>query len=209
MTSVPAAASDPARRGDDRFLWGFPLFAVGCEIFLAVLSYLDRINGGAFFVMLSFFLLIALVMAVVALVGIVALIKGKLKRAASLLLAPFIIASPFLLPILPYENFAFDWLRFVFTKERYAQVIDHMPPAERASRIVFFDWGEAGFVGTSNNEYWLVYDESGEIALPPQKRSRDWQERTNKKYLSFSDEKCLAKVYRLSGHYYSASVICP
>jgi hypothetical protein len=200
--------ASPVPQDADRFLWGFPLFAIGCEIFLAVLNYLERINGGALTVMLSFFVLIALGMTVVALVGIVALIKGKFKRAASLLLAPFIVASPLLLPILPYEDFAFDWLRFLFTKEKYAQVIDRMSPAERASRIVFFDWGATGFAGIANSAYWLVYDESGEIALPEQKRSRAWQERVNKEKPNFSGEKCPAVIYRLSGHYYSAITPC-
>jgi hypothetical protein len=205
------AVSDAIHRSDDRFLWGFPLFAIGCEIFLATLNYLERINGGfAFIVTLLFFALIALGMAVVALAGIVALAKGRFKRASSLLFAPLIIASPFLFPILSYQEFAFDWLRFLVTKEKYTQVIDHMSPAERASRIVSFGWGETGFAGIATTHYSLVYDESGEIAVPEQERSQAWKDKAEKERLYSSDEQCLpAVVHRLSGHYYSVVMYCP
>jgi hypothetical protein len=195
--------------GDDRFLWGFPLFAAGCEVFLATLNYLERVNHGTFLVMLLFFALIALGMTVVAFVGIVALIKRRFKRAAALLLAPFIVASPFLLPILPYEDFAFDWLRFLFTKEKYAEVIEQMPSSDRVPRIVFFDWGREGLAVTATSEYWLVYDESGEIALPDKERSQAWKDRAKKEKLYFSDDKCLTVTRRLSGHYYSVATHCP
>jgi len=46
---ISVAPSDSVRRSDDRFLWGFPLFAVGCEIFVSALNYLERIHGGSFF----------------------------------------------------------------------------------------------------------------------------------------------------------------
>ncbi|MBV8755389.1 MAG: hypothetical protein JO328_21255 [Hyphomicrobiales bacterium] len=162
-----------------------------------------------FFAMLPFFILIALIMAVTALVGLVALIKGKFKRAASLLLAPFIVASPFLFPVLSYQDFAFDWLRFLFTKEHYAQVIGQMSPAERASRIVPFGWGEEGFAGIGNAHFLIVYDESGEIALPEQERSQAWKARAEKDKLYFDDQNCLVVIGRLSGHYYSVAERCP
>jgi hypothetical protein len=208
---ITTAEVDVVDRGDDRFLWGFPLFAIGCEIFLAALSYLERVDG-SFIVTLSFFFLIALGMTVVALVGIVALIKNKFKRAASLLLASFIVASPFLFPVAPYEEFAFDWLRFLSTKEKYVQVIDRMSPAERASRIVSFDWGEEelALAAIAISHHRIVYDESGEIALPEQERSQAWKARAERDRFYFSrDEKCLVVIRRLDGHYYSVAKRCP
>src|SRR5262249_896894 len=159
-------------RSDDAFLWRFPLFALCCEIVLAALDYLERMTGGAF--VFAFFLLVwgALGMLISALLGIVALVKGKIKRAAALLLAPFIIASPFIFTILPYEDIGFDLVRFHLTRSRYTEVIDALSPSERASRILFFDWGKEGLAVTATTEYWLVYDESGEISLPVEKRSQ-------------------------------------
>jgi hypothetical protein len=158
MTSIE---SDPAtqlpsaipRKSVDRFLWGFPLFALGCEAFLVALNYLERING-SFIVTLLFFALIVLIMLVIALVGIVALLKGRFKCAAALLLAPCMILAPFLFPILRYEEFALDFIRFQLTKGTYAEVVDKLSPAERASRILFFDWGSEGLAGISgSSEY--------------------------------------------------------
>ena len=196
-------------RTSDRFLWGFPLFALGCEVFLAALNYFERITAGSFFVMLLFLALIVLMILVIALAGIVALLRGRFKCAAALLLAPFMIAAPFLFPILRYEEFFFDLIRFHFTKGAYVEIVDKLSPAERASRILFFDWGHAGYVGSSGSDYWLVYDESGEIALPEEERSQSWKDRANKEKRYFSDEKCLAEAHRLGGHYYSAAMRCP
>jgi len=190
----------------DRFLWAFPLLALCCGIGLAALEYLERISGGS--LVLALFLLILIVLAML-IMGILALLRGKFKRAVALLLAPFIIAAPLLFPILRYEEVAFDLIRFNFTKARYATVVDKLPPAERASRILFFSWGKEGLAVTATNEYWLVYDESGEIALPVEERSQSWKERAIKEKGYFSDENCLAEAYRLSGHYYSAAVRCP
>jgi hypothetical protein len=197
------------RRSVDRFLWGFPVFALGCEVFLAALKYLERING-SFIVTLLYFALVLLIMLAIALAGIIALIGGGYKRAAALLLAPLIVAAPFLFPILRYEEFVFDLIRFHFTKGTYAEVVDKLSPAERASRILFFDWGKEGLAGISgSSEYWLVYDESGEIALMVEERSQAWKDRANKEKGYFSDEKCLAEARRLGGHYYSAAMRCP
>jgi hypothetical protein len=212
VESHPAARQPSAIGGksDDRFLWGFPLFALCYEVFLAALTYLNRIQGGLFFVMLLFLALVALIMLVIAVVGVVALLRGRFKRAAALLLAPFIIAAPlFLFAILRYEDMAFDLIRFHFTKGTYAEVVDALSPAERASRILFFDWGEEGFAASAGSYYWLVYDESGEIALPVEERSQSWKQRADKEKRYFSDEKCVAKARRLSGHYYSAAMHCP
>jgi len=193
----------------DRFLWGFPLFALCYEIFLAALAYIERISGGSLFLALFFLILIALPMVVVALVGIVALIRGRFKHAAALLLSPLIIASPFLFPILPYEDFAFDLIRFHLTKARYAEVIDKLSPTERASRILFFDWGTVGLAVTSTTYYWLVYDQSREIARPVEGRSQFWKDRVAREKPYFSEEKCWAEARRLSGYYYSVSMTCP
>jgi hypothetical protein len=206
------AAQQPSTIGgqsDDRFLWRFPLFALGCEIGLAALTYLERISGGSLVLALFLLIFIVLGMLVIAGAGIVALFRAKFKRAAALLLAPFIIAAPLLFPILRYEEVAFDLIRFHLTKARYAEVIDKLSPAERASRILFFDWGKEGVAVSASTEYSLVYDESGEIALPIEERSQSWKDRASREKRYFSDENCLAQAYRLSGNYYSALMNCP
>jgi hypothetical protein len=214
MTSIesdPTAESASAidARSDDRFLWGFPLSALCCVIILAALVYVERISGGSLVLAAFLFVLVLVATLVIAFVGIVALVKGRFKRAAALLLAPFIIASPFLFPTPPYEDVAFDLMRFYLTRAKYDEVIDRLSPTERASRILFFDWGKVGLAVTSTTVYWLVYDESEEIARPVEERSQSWKDRAARERLYFSDEKCLAEARRLTGHYYSAFMSCP
>jgi hypothetical protein len=88
-------------------------------------------------------------------------------------------------------------------------VIDKLPPAERASRVVIFVWGRAGLAVTATSEYWLVYDESGEIALPDEERSQAWKDRANKEEHYFTDERCVVETHHLSGHFYSIANHCP
>ena len=44
-------------------------------------------------------------------------------------------------------------------------------------RLVLFDWGQTGGLGTTSWIETLVYDEADEISLPPQQRSTAWRER--------------------------------
>jgi len=136
-------------------------------------------------------------------------VRRRWARATALLLVPFILAFPVAYyPVLDYEYFVLDLIRFHFTKEKYFEVIDKLSPAERASRIVVFDWGYEGMVPSTTHEFWLVYDESGEIALPEEERSRAWKDKAGSEKRYFSDDQCVTKGHRLSGHYYSVEVSC-
>ena len=213
MTSIesdPATPSAIARQSNDRFLWGFPLFALCCEVFLVWLTYLERFGAGPLISAFFLSVLVALAMIVIALVGVAFLFLRKFRRAAALLLAPLIIASPMLfLSIVRCQYVAFDWMRFQITKGKYLEEIDKLSPAERASQIVIFDWGREGMAGTAISEYWLVYDESGEIALPDEDRSQAWKDRAKQEKLFLTDERCTFETYHVSGHFYSAANTCP
>jgi hypothetical protein len=204
QTSPKASAA--VRHAGDPFLWGIPLSAFCCGIFLVALDYLERISGGSFVLAVVLFILVVLATLVMA---VLALVRGRFMRAAALLIAPVIVGFPYFSPMLGYEEIALDLMRFHLTKGRYTEVIDKLSPAERASRVVIFPWGAEGLAVTATSEYWLVYDESGQIALPEKERSQDWKDRANKEKGYFSDEKCLAEARRLSGHFYSAAMHCP
>jgi hypothetical protein len=212
--SVTSIESDPVARqpsaiggqSDDRFLWRFPLFALGCEITLAVLTYLERLNGDWLILAWVLFVVVVSVVIFVAGFGIVALVRGRFKRAATLLLAPLIIASPFIFPLTPFEYRGLDLLRLYLNKGYYDAVIEKLPAAERASKVVFFDWGATGFM-LAPTEYSLVYDESGEIALPHEERSQAWNDRVYPQE-HWDVNHCVASARHLTGHYYSAVIDC-
>jgi hypothetical protein len=199
----PAAdAYKTASQPEDRFAWGFPLFAVGCDIALVVLAYIDRslLLAGCLFVLVVVVTIVLLVM------GIVAILRDRFKRAAALVLTPLIVALPFLFPIMDIQYEARDLIRFYLNKSQYDAVIDKLSPTERASKVVFFKWGVTGFLDAASY-YWLVYDESGEIALPDEQRSQAWKDRVYpENRLVVRD--CMTSTHHLSGHYYSMVMDC-
>jgi hypothetical protein len=195
-------ASIAGRKPDDRFLWGYLLFAVCSAIILATFMHLDI----PLVLTLYLFALVALVTIVGLLTGTAALFGRKFKRAAALLIAPFIIAAPFLFPLDLPEYRPFDLLRFYFTRGQYDAVIDKLPPAERPTKVVFFDWNVTGFLDQVSY-YWLVYDESGEIALPDEERSQAWKDNVYPAH-HLVDPHCLTSTQHMSGHYYIVVMHC-
>jgi len=190
----------------DRFLWGFLLFALCCEIILATLRYFDRIADTlGFAIYLS--IPVTAIMLAVAIAGLAALIRGRFKRAAALLLAPSILSLSFVFPVAPLEYRALDLLRFYFTKGHYDAVVERLSPAQRVSSVLFFEWGTTDLF-EAPSYYWLVYDQSGEIVLPDQERSREWKRRISPEPRRWSDEHCRTSGYHLRGHYYSVAMHC-
>jgi hypothetical protein len=146
------------------------------------------------------------VMIVAAVIGFVDLIRGKFRRAAALLLAPLIVASPFIFPIWPFEFRAIELMRFFLNKGYYDAMIEKIPPAERASKVVFFKWGSTGFLDAASYHS-LVYDESGEIALPEEERSQAWKDRVYPEH-RLDDEYCVTSAKHLVGYFYSLVEHC-
>jgi hypothetical protein len=211
VTSIESdpASQQPAMIGgetDDRFLWGFPLFALCCEIILTILTYLERLGSGWIILALALFFLVVSVMLVVAVIGIADVIRGRFKRAGALLLAPFIVASPFIFPILPLEYRVIELVRLYFNKGHYDAVIEKLPVAERASKVVLFNWGATGFM-LATTDYSLVYDESGEIGLPDEERSQTWKDRVYPQE-HWDVNHCVTSARHLVGHYYSVAIRC-
>lgn len=211
MTSTgnnPAVAQRSTIYGksDDRFLWGFPLVALCCEMTLVTLAYLERHGAGWLIVAVILFALVASAMIIVAVIGVVDVVGGNFKRAAALLLAPFIVASPFIFPIRPLEYRALELVRLYVNKGYYDAVIAKTPLTERASKVVFFDWGATGFM-LAATDYSLVYDESGEIALPDEERSQEWKDRVYPRE-HWDAYRCVTCARHIIGHYYSVAINC-
>lgn len=193
-------------KSGDRFLWGFPLLALCCEIILATLRYFDRIGDTlGFAIYLS--IPVTAVMLGVAVIGISALRSGRFKRAASFLLAPSILLLPLIFPVAPLEYRALDLLRFYLTKGYYDRVVDALSPTQRVSSVLFFKWGMTDLL-EAPSYHWLVYDQSGEITLPAEERSREWKRRIPSEPRRLGDEHCPTSSYHLSGHYYSVAMHC-
>jgi len=212
--SVTSVESNPvaqrpsaiAGQSDDRFLWAVPLLALCSVITLTSITYLDRVSG--VWLILAFVLFVPVVSLAVLVggMGILALVSRRFKRAAALLLAPLIVAAPFIFPITSLEYRMLDLLRLCLNKRYYNAVVEKLPAAERASKVMFFDWGVTEFM-LAATEYSLVYDESGEIALPDEERSQAWNDRVYPQE-HWDVNHCVTSARHLAGHYYSAEIRC-
>lgn len=214
MTTVDTRAADKdifrlARWARNRFLWRYPTIALAYTAVSEVADYCFIHAGRGFFltIMLSFGQL--LLSAAFLLLAAVFLIKRRLKLASAVALAVFILASPFFDRWFgEAAELAIDQMRFRFLRKQYETAIAKIPAGERASTVVFFEWGSMGFAVTGTAHYWLVYDESGEIALPDAERTEAWKGKVYPKHGELIDKDCMTRAYRLSGHYYSMMTGC-
>jgi hypothetical protein len=201
--------SGAASASRDSFLWRYPLSVVACVMALATLSYLERFDGFWSFVSgLLLFLTLVLYGLVLLFLGIVALFRARVKGALAFVLGPVAVVLLFVLDVQWILRVPLDLLQFYYHRGGYDAAIDKMSPEERASTVVFFDWGNEGGAMASLVFYWLVYDESGEIALSDSERTQAWKDRVYPKRGEVDGAQCRTAVYRLSGHYYSVTAAC-
>jgi hypothetical protein len=192
----------------DSFRWRYPLSVVACVMAVDTSGYLARIDSVWGFVGMLLFLMGALYALVLVLLGIIALLRARVKQALAFVLGPVVIVL-LIVSNLQWIIFALplDLLRFYYHRGEYQAVIDKMSPAERASKAVFFDWGRTILDAMSPpTYYWLVYDESGQIAWSDVERTQEWKDRASTEFLDI--DQCRTLAYRLSGHYYSVSGSC-
>lgn len=77
--------------------------------------------------------------------------------------------------------------------------------------VLGFFWGATGGAFSRTLVYWLVYDERGEIARPPDARSAAWKERAARTIPFFANAKgCRGEkeVRRLDGHFHVLVLWC-
>lgn len=97
------------------------------------------------------------------------------RAAASASLAPLAAAAPLLLCF--QLGVTPTWLHFQISRTAFERQIATMTTADGAPRLRAFEWDDTGGVAVANMFRTLVFDESDEISLPPDRRSGDWLER--------------------------------
>jgi hypothetical protein len=165
-----------AERRDKFSISYFVWVALLCLLF-AFGSDLDRI----FNLYLALVPLLVLPALAIAIYWIVALIRNivlrRWRRVASVLAAPvmayIIFAGAGAAGISP------DWIRFEIGKGYYTDQVAKLPETGEP-RFKIFDWGQTGGVAVTNIIYTLIYDESDEIGLAPEARSKEWLQRAGK-----------------------------
>lgn len=199
-----------AERRDTFSISYFMWIALLCLLF-AFSSELDRI----FNLYLALVPLLLLPALAIAIYWIVALIRNivlrRWRRVASVLVAPVaayvVFAAAWAAGISP------DWIRFEIGKAYYIDQVAKLPETGE-SRFKIFDWGEKGGVAVTNIIYTLIYDESDEIGLAPEARSKEWQRRAGKlcpgtMMCSITNPPGEASIFvkRIEGHFYLVTEI--
>ena len=217
MTSIESGRASDRTSGTasvspDTFRCRYPLSMLACVMALVTSAYLERFGGLwgflLFFGSLLLLLTIVLYGLVLLFLGIVAVFRARVKRALAYVLGPIVIVLLFVLHLQWMLRVPLDLLQFYYHRSEYEAAIDKMSPSQRASTVVFFDWGDEGDATTGPIIYWLVYDESGEIALSHAERTQAWKDRVYPERGEVDGAKCRRAVYRLSGHYYAVTAIC-
>ncbi|MDZ5650488.1 hypothetical protein [Nitrospirillum sp. BR 11828] len=128
--------------------------------------------------------------------------QGQPRRAASLALLPLAflvtVAQPKL--VMGGAQTLGDRLHFMIEYQEYLALIRAMPDTGEP-KLLTVDWG--GFLTASTS---LVYDESDEMALPPERRSTAWRARAQQTILSCAYGYWVRTT--LGGHFYAVGVGC-
>jgi hypothetical protein len=91
-----------------------------------------------------------------------------------------------------------DVIHFVAMKPYYDRAVAALP-ADRCPRVAVFDWGGMSFASRG-----VVYDETDQVSLPPERRSAEWGEQASHSELACGG----VGVRKLWDHYYLASFPC-
>jgi len=127
------------------------------------------------------------------------LVARRWRRIISIFVGPP-IAFIFVLA-LSRAGYDLTWLRFEARKEEYMRELAQYPSYE--PRMKQWHWGDRGFAITASSTYTIVFDESDEIALPPEHRSNGWRLRADRADVtSLLQAEYLRSIRKLSGHFY-------
>jgi hypothetical protein len=113
---------------------------------------------------------------VLPVVLVTSLIRRRIKRAASALGGMLVLLGCFYVSPLGPGAFRMDYWRLQYRRSHYMEQVEQSGSAQ--PRLAAFPWGTTGGAGLPGTlVYWLVYDESGEIANASASRSQAWRER--------------------------------
>jgi hypothetical protein len=165
----------PAKR-TDKFTIVYSLWIGALFLFLAYGNELDRIYNLwlALVPILLFPTIILVVALMVSLIGNA--YARRWRRAVSVIAAPFLAYAFF--AMLGALGINPQRIRFEVNKSEYERQIAEIPQTD-APRLKMFDWGSTGGAAVVNVFYNLIYDESDEIGLSPERRSAEWYSRVS------------------------------
>jgi len=142
-------------------------------------------------------------------VAIAAYVKRRRKRAASALGGLMVFVGSFYLSPLDPMAFGTGYWRLALNRDAFMGEVERARADE--PHVLGFFWGATGGAFSRTLVYWLVYDESGEIARPPDARSAAWKERAARTIPFFANPTgCRGEkqVRHLDGHFHVLVLWC-
>lgn len=177
---MPPAVAEPPAAVDVRDKFSLAYFVWIALLFLlfAASNDLDRIFN-LYRVIFPLLVLSALAVTIGCTAALLYNVRlRRWRRVVSVLAAPVAACSIFAAANAAGVNP--QWVRFKLGKRYYSDEIAKLEKTGEP-RFKTFDWGRTGGAGVTNIFYTLVYDESDEILLPQEKRSKAGQERARKR----------------------------
>jgi hypothetical protein len=180
----------------------FLLFWVGRD--------LDRIYN-LYVLLLPILVLPALIWAAILVISLVVnAIKRRWRRTISIVLAPIIAASFFLL--LGSIGLTTEFIRLELRKSTYLAEVESLPPTVSGCRLKTWDWGLSG--GPAVFSWILVYDDCDQIALPRSSQSAEWagdasRADKNAKFRALLYDDDNTTLRHLGGHFYVVEQVQP
>ncbi len=128
--------------------------------------------------------------------------RGRWRRAVSAAIAPLTAVAPM---VVCYQfGITPTWLRFQLSRTYFEREVALAAATNDAPRLRAFAWGETGGAAVANIFHTLVFDESDEISLPPERRSASWVERAQHQPQLYSilREQGAPTIQPMSRHWY-------
>ncbi|MGN6285598.1 MAG: hypothetical protein ACTHM2_10660 [Afipia sp.] len=158
----------------DRFTASFGIGLILLAMWFTVLNELDRIFN-LYLLIVPFLFFPAAALGLRWLGSLLSSIwHRRWRRAVSAIVAPMIAYG--LIQLVLYLGFTPGWIRFELGKQHYLAEVEKLPRGSEP-RFKVFNWGQTGGAAVVNIFFTLVFDESDEIAFPPEKRSSAWSHR--------------------------------
>lgn len=134
---------------------------------------------------------------------VASLVRRRFRRVASALAGMAVLLGCFYVSPLGPGLFRLDYLRLMYWRQHYLEQVEQSRAAP--PRLATFPWGATGGVLLGMLIYWLVYDESGEIARPTADRSPAWRARAAAElpFFAGASSNCREREVRhLDGHFH-------
>jgi hypothetical protein len=169
QTSV--VGSEKAPKSDAYTPW-YTLWTGAFFLLVWVSRDLDRIFN-LYILLVPILILPALVLAATLVISLsVNVIRRRWRRTISIIAAPIVAGSFFLL--LGELGITTELIRLKLWKSSYVAQLEALPAMEGGPLLKSWDWGSTGGVAVANIFWLLVYDDSDQIRLPRSSWSADW-----------------------------------